>query len=117
MSTLWHEKVSDVDRDRFTMNKEVISDMSGTCAKCGKLVVIDRKGAKQGLTILCLLYTAEIYQRFYFSEDQSEISIKEVYRFLKNRRIEKRICKTEKNRRPRGSGWGRQIKKLRQEIA
>ena len=32
------------------MHKEVVSDMAGTCAKCGTaLVVVDRKGSKQGV--------------------------------------------------------------------
>ena len=40
------------------MHKEVISNMAGTCAKCGKeLVVIDRKGGKEGrITYVCAMH-------------------------------------------------------------
>ncbi|MEJ7828682.1 MAG: heavy metal-binding domain-containing protein [Segetibacter sp.] len=38
--------------------KEVVSSMTGTCAKCGTaLVVVDRKGSKQGHTsYVCFMH-------------------------------------------------------------
>src|SRR5215210_5770922 len=40
------------------MHKEVVSDMAGTCAKCGTaLVVVDRKGSKQGnISYVCSMH-------------------------------------------------------------
>ena len=40
------------------MHKEVVSDMAGTCAKCGTaLTVVDRKGSKQGhTTYVCSMH-------------------------------------------------------------
>ncbi|MBC7902667.1 MAG: hypothetical protein H7Y27_04565 [Gemmatimonadaceae bacterium] len=40
------------------MHNEVVNDMAGTCAKCGKeLVVVDRKGSKQGQkTYVCSMH-------------------------------------------------------------
>ena len=40
------------------MHKEIVSDMAGTCAKCGTaLVVVDRTGSKQGrVTYVCSMH-------------------------------------------------------------
>jgi len=43
---------------RCPMHKEVVNSVAGTCAKCGKaLVVVDRKGSKQGrTTFVCSMH-------------------------------------------------------------
>lgn len=41
------------------MHREVVNDMEGICAKCGSaLVVVDRKGSKQGRTVyVCSMHS------------------------------------------------------------
>ncbi|RZK26246.1 MAG: hypothetical protein EOO43_03385 [Flavobacterium sp.] len=49
----------DVVKDyRCPMHNEVVNDMAGTCSKCGTaLVVVDRKGSKQGhTTYVCSMH-------------------------------------------------------------
>jgi len=53
------EMMKDVTKDyTCPMHREVVSNMAGTCAKCGTaLVVVDRKGSKQGnVSYVCSMH-------------------------------------------------------------
>src|SRR4028118_993218 len=50
----------DVTRDyTCPMHREVVSNIAGTCAKCGTgLVVVDRKGSEQGnISYVCSMHS------------------------------------------------------------